>query len=137
MRRPSFPFLVLATVLALLLPLEQAHCLWMGLGALTQAAAPMAKMAGDHSCCRGPAASHGPAQAPECACLKLPTAAVPYPIVVASPRPLPVLFAMLVPSPGVAPAAWTTAPLPAPDVGGPPPLASPRALASRAPPLCA
>ena len=29
MRRPSFPFLVLATALALLLPLEQAHCLWM------------------------------------------------------------------------------------------------------------
>lgn len=135
MRRPSFPFLVIATVLALLLPLEQAHCLWMGIGARPAAASAM--MAPDHSCCRGHAAAHGRPATPECACLQLPTAAVPHALVVATPRLMPATFAILISSPGLAPAAEITAPLPAPDVGGAPPPVAPRALAARAPPRCA
>jgi hypothetical protein len=81
--RRSFPFLAIALLLALLLPLEQAHCLWMGTGtSRTPHHGAMVKMAADHSCCRGHARTRAAA---ECACLQLPHASVPATVAVESP----------------------------------------------------
>src|SRR5262245_88406 len=82
-----------AFALALLLPLEASHCMWMG--ATATAATPKAKVtasADPHDCCAGPDApasedSPGPARdVPplQCLCLELPPATT-SPVVVTPP----------------------------------------------------
>ena len=137
MRRLPLQTIVLAALLAVLLPLEQAHCLWMGLGAPARTATASAMpMKADHSCCRGHAGHRG-GPAPECACLQLPQAAMPHAVSIGAPPAAPLACAVVV--------ALAFDP-PAPDRGaargGPPPDAGsaplpilPAAHGLRAPPL--
>jgi hypothetical protein len=97
MRRSSLPFLVLAVALALLLPLEQAHCMWMG--PASRSAASRAPMAADHACCTGHAASQTDHATTECPCLRLPPAAIAQAVTIASPGPSVLALAHIVRKP--------------------------------------
>jgi hypothetical protein len=88
-----------AFALALLLPLEASHCLWMG-SATATSPANVEAAADPHACCAGPdapassASPMAPARhvpAPQCLCLELPPAA-PSPVVV---TPVPARAAAL------------------------------------------
>ncbi len=73
MKRRSFVIQLVALALAVLLPVESAHCAWM----MSPIAKTSAGMRADHACCRtAPAATSMPASpaksAPDCACLALP-----------------------------------------------------------------
>ena len=75
MKHRSFVIQLVALALAVLLPVESAHCAWM----MSPIAKTSAGMRADHACCRtAPAASSGSASpvksAPACACLALPQA---------------------------------------------------------------
>ena len=84
MKRMSLPSLVIAFSLALLLPIELAHCVWMGVPRSTTAG-PMATSL-SHACCRAaanarqgqPASSSTPAS--HCTCIQLPLVTLPSPI---------------------------------------------------------
>jgi hypothetical protein len=136
--RRSFPFLVIALMLALLLPLEQAHCLWMG-SATSRAPhhGAMVKMAADHSCCRGHARPRSN-DADPCACMLLPHAAVPATIAVASPASVAVTFVVPAAIASlVAPDAIERARPPDPGRERPPLDLEPGAQLLRAPPTLA
>ena len=69
MKRLSTWFSTVALFLAVLIPVEQAHCAWMNM----RAPAPKAGCAKGHECCakpEQPAPVHGAAA--ECLCMKLP-----------------------------------------------------------------
>ena len=113
---PPLALRMLAIAIAVLLPLESAHCLWMK----APRATPHSSASANHACCPAPASR--PASA--CPCLELPPAALTA-LVVAPPLERAV---------AVAPAAVDAAPIarvalgivvPAdetpPDVSAPPP----------------
>lgn len=137
MRRLSGVSWVVAVLLAVLLPLEQAHCLLMPLQARVNPA-PCAAPAPDHSCC-GPAraAQPQPTKSPDaCPCIQLPAGTVP-PAVDTNPKQV---------SSGLVGLTWTSllaapraaaAPAPAPDIGSPPLPIACDAHGLRAPPLSA
>lgn len=75
MHRRSFVIQLVALALAVLLPVEAAHCAWM----MSPIAKTATGMRADHACCRTtPAKSSAPSApqkaAPDCACLSLPQA---------------------------------------------------------------
>ena len=75
MKRRSFVIQLVALALAVLLPVESAHCAWMMLPIAKTAAG----MRADHACCRTTpvkpsAPSTSQQSAPDCACLSLPQA---------------------------------------------------------------
>jgi hypothetical protein len=136
MKRLSGPWVVLAVLLAALLPIEQAHCLWMPAPARTTAAAAAATCTGStHACCAPAPSSRSSHRSPptECPCIQLPQGALPS----AATVPSPSLSAL-----AIVPMAWALAafvavpaPVPAPDVGGPPLPIACDAHGMRAPPL--
>jgi len=133
MSRTRIPFLAVALLLAVLMPLEQAHCLWMGVGARPAAAHAAAPL---HACCAARAAAHGGAHArtlPPCLCDQLPAGSLPAAIA----APAPTVAGVALP-PAVAflaePAAVRTDVDPALDVGSPPLPDDPGAHGLRAPP---
>jgi hypothetical protein len=130
--RATLSIRIASLLLAALLPLGQAHCLWMS-GA--RAATCERSTAAAHSCC-APAATR-PAPPPaaggeSCPCFELPeattpsTSTVPRPeaatLAVAADEPVP-------PGPAPALAPWTP-----PDTGPPPSRAASGAHGLRAPP---
>jgi len=85
MKRMSLPTFVIAISLALLLPIELAHCVWMGFpphGVQGTAAASVA-----HACCR--AAANAPPASPSaprtCTCIQLPVVTLPNHVTVDVP----------------------------------------------------
>jgi len=141
MKRMPIPSLLLAAALAVLVPLEQAHCMWMG---LEKHAAPVATAAHTgHECCDSPASpatdhheqpagtSHG------CLCELLPAAALPPAIIAAPHTPSATPIAVVSVSLGLAPASIDTEAASALDIGSPPPLDDPGAHGLRAPPVSA
>jgi hypothetical protein len=136
MKRKPAVYGIVAALLAVLLPLEQAHCAWMNFQPPVSASGE--RSGGDHSCCASSDAPQKTAPAPlECACVKLPAAALTTDVVSASAplaaspiAELPEVAATFIP--GSAPAL--RAPL---DVGSPPLPDDPGAHGLRAPPLSA
>ena len=125
------PGILIAVLLAALLPLEQAHCLWMGVPARTSATATMSP---DHRCCSrsAPAVPRNDDKA-ECSCIQLPAGTLPPSVVVSSaPSSTPLASNEATAAPE--PRALLVAPVPALDVGSPPLLADPGAHGLRAPP---
>ncbi len=141
MKRMPIPNLVLAAVLALLLPLEQAHCVWMG---FEKHAAPVATSAPTgHECCESPSSpapdhhkqpagkSHG------CVCEQIPTAALPTLFTAGTEAPSVTSIAMLTVPSVIAQVSIVTETVPALDVGSSPLLNDPGAHGLRAPPVSA
>jgi hypothetical protein len=138
MKRMPIPHIALAVALALLLPLEQAHCAWMG---LQKHAAPVAGTATSaHACCASPVkpAPSQPAQggAPaQCMCQQLPPAAMPAtPASGGAALSVMSLAALAVPS-FIAPVPSPARTVLALDVGSPPLPDDPGAHGLRAPPV--
>jgi hypothetical protein len=130
--------LVLAASLAVLLPLEQAHCAWMGLE--KQASRSAGGMSPDHSCCR-PLAKSMPHRGPQpeaasqgCMCEQLPKGAIPAAIALGLEAPTVTSFAMPTAPSLHPPVSIVTETVPAPDVGWPPPPHVTAAHGLRAPP---
>jgi hypothetical protein len=127
--------LVLALALAVLLPLEQAHCMWMG---LQRHASPVAAKPAVHACCAArAAASHtapAPARGSACSCPQLPSIVVPASLRLAVATPVAALLAPPA-APAIAePVAFVAEPFGVPDTGVPPGPGAPRAHGLRAPP---
>jgi hypothetical protein len=135
MKRMSRSFVVLAALLAVLMPLEQAHCAWMG---LEKRATVVAQPPG-HACC-APTAPSQPqdTRSPAgCVCVQLPLGSLTAGISSAQVLQPISPAVMLTPAPLI---AWTMtieAPAPALDVGSPPLPVDLGALGPRAPPLSA
>jgi hypothetical protein len=126
----------LAALLAVLMPLEQAHCAWMGLG--NHASAVARNAPSNHDCC-APAQSScpQPTKAPaNCPCVELPQASLP-----AGVAPAQLITAasavLLTLAPAITLDATIDAPAPALDVGSPPLPVDLGAHGLRAPPLSA
>lgn len=137
MKRLRSTWAVLAVVLAALLPLEQAHCLWMAPASGKAACAP-ASESSDHSCC-APAPNTGPQHqsAPsDCPCIQLPSGTLPA---ATAPTWLPAsqLVAWVEVTTFLTAEPAVSAPAPALDVGSPPLLIAVDAHGLRAPPLSA
>ena len=132
MNRPRALFTSLATLLALLMPLEQAHCAWMGL----EQQASAASMPASHECCAPAAPEQEPSgNCPDCSCLQLPSASVPAQVgSLDIPTCSPVT---VVASTTGIPLSNRQAPAPALDVGSPPLSVDLGAHGLRAPPLSA
>jgi hypothetical protein len=141
MRRMPIPNLVLAAMLALLLPLEQAHCAWMGLQ--THAAPAAATSPTGHECCASPTTSEPDPQAqPErasqgCACELLPSGTLPAVIASGVEAPPVTSLAVLTVPSVIAPVPVSTETVPALDVGSSPLPDDPGAHGLRAPPVSA
>jgi hypothetical protein len=151
MKRTRIHQLVLAITLAVILPLEQGHCAFMGLqnhgapccamasaaptSAAKHAAAPM------HACCAKAAARSrvpGPPAIPSsCLCAQLPIGTLPSVSISIHELQPTTLLAAIPAASFVAPVSVQSEIQPALDVGSPPLLNSPGALASRAPPVSA
>jgi hypothetical protein len=140
MRRVPIPNLVLAATLALMLPLEQAHCAWMGVRwpAVPLVAATAA--ASDHACCK-PHPATGPNQPaqPEqgsrgCICEQLPTGVIPQVSLAGPEAPSVTALAEHTAPAGSAPVSELREAIPALDVGSPPLSDDPGAHGLRAPP---
>jgi hypothetical protein len=142
MRRVSTPNLVLAATLALIIPLEQAHCAWMGWG---WQAAPVAAMASDsgHACCRPHTATRHrkPAQPDTgsrgCVCEQLPAGTMPQVSLAGTEAPSVTAFAEHTTRSGCAQVSDVRETIPALDVGSPPLPDAPCTHGLRAPPAWA
>jgi hypothetical protein len=130
--------LVLAVSLAVLLPLEQAHCAWMGLE--KSASRSSGKMLPGHECCRSLATSmphRGPspkAPAPGCMCEQLPKGALPSAVLLDSDTPSVTAFMLPAVAAVLSPVSIVTETVPALDVGCSPPPHATAAHGLRAPP---
>ncbi len=88
MKRMSLPSLVIAISLALLLPIELAHCVWMGVP--QQGVQGTVGTSVAHACCRAganarsarPASSSAPRT---CTCIQLPEVTLPSHVTVDAP----------------------------------------------------
>lgn len=80
MNRMPIPSLMLAILLALLLPLEQAHCVWMG---LQSQGVRQSSTLGGHACCAKASSSrNAPGEQRKtspaaCTCIQLPPVTLP------------------------------------------------------------
>jgi len=130
--------MVLAVALAVLLPLEQAHCLWMPSPSMANPCAPV-QSAMDHGCCAAAqpakAASHRH-EPSRCPCIQLPSGTLPAATVQASsPTAQPAAVSGTHALPALS--EFVPALAPAPDVGSPPLPVGCGAHSLRAPPLSA
>jgi hypothetical protein len=123
----------MALLLAVLLPLAQAHCVVMG--APEAPGSARGPMKADHSCCApAPAASPEHAKpADSCPCLQLPPGTLPQ-AVLAAPTTPAALFALVATATSALTVAVAEAPAPALDIGSPPLPDDPGAHGLRAPP---
>lgn len=133
MKRLPLPGLVVAVTLALLLPLEQAHCAWMGLQQRASSSASTAS----HACCEPGGNADVPAPEPPagCSCLALPSVTLPAIAGMATDVPtaavlLPAAPDDLLTSPTVASESVSAL-----ESGSPPLPPRARAYPPRAPPL--
>jgi hypothetical protein len=133
MKRLAGSWAVVAVMLAALLPLQQAHCLWMS--RMTPVAA--ATHGKCHSgCCAASTGTHQQHRAgrPECPCLELPSSTLPA----AVPAPAPPMAAPLAVSATatiLATQPTITAYAPVVELGSPPLPIDCSAHGLRAPPL--
>jgi hypothetical protein len=141
MRRMPIPSLVIAVTLAVLLPLEQAHCAWMG---LQKHVAPVAATAPlGHECCESapaPETDHHskPEGVPQgCTCAQLPVVTLPTVVAAGSDAPPVTSIAVLTVLSVIVPVSMVTETVPALDVGSPPLPDDPGAHGLRAPPVSA
>ena len=142
MNRVKLARVMLAALLVVVLPLEQAHCACVAMAQRgSQAMAPAAAPACHASCCASHAAGHGTrhtSSAPStrgCPCEKLTATELPVVLAVAhADAPAPVFAPLPIADP-IEPRAASIATVPALDVGTPPPLIDPGAHGLRAPPL--
>jgi hypothetical protein len=143
MKRVPIPNLVLAATLALIIPLEQAHCAWMGLRwhAVPQVAATAATSG--HACCSPHTApgQHHPAQREKdsrgCICEQLPTGVMPQVSLAGAVAPSVTALAEHAAPAGSAPVSEVRETIPALDIGSPPLPDDPGAHGLRAPPAWA
>ena len=138
--------LALATALALLMPLESAHCAFMGFGRPSPVAQSGA--AESHECCESPAAATSnqpskpdrPAQDPcssACACIQLP-AGIPAAAIAQIDAPISATSLIVAGSTFTdVPRTITTERVAALDIGSPPLPEDPGAHGLRAPPVSA
>ncbi len=141
MRRMRIPNLVLAATLALLLPLEQAHCAWMG---LQKHAAPVsATSTTGHACCGSatacvPLHHSQPKHIPQaCRCAQIPLAKLPTAFVYGGEAPSVSSLVVLTAPSVIAPVSFVTEIVPALDVGNSLLPDDPDAHGLRAPPASA
>lgn len=141
MRSMPIPSLVIALTLAVLLPLELAHCAWMGLERHTEPVAATASTG--HECCEAPPAPgsdhHSGAEAvPQgCTCAQLPAFTLPTVLAAFSvDSPLTPIAVLTVPA-AITQVSIVTEPVPALDVGSTPLRDDPGAHGLRAPPVSA
>lgn|SRR5262245_15218675 len=132
MRRSPIPFVALALMLAVLMPLEQSHCAWMGLQ--KRASSPMPST---HACCAKSTPRPQDTSCPNgCACIELPSA---LPLAATTVRPAAAPIAVVHPH-AIQVAALDPsrlAPAPSLDVGSPPLPIDLGAHGLRAPPFSA
>ena len=137
MRRMSRPVVVLATLLAVLMPLEQARCAGIGMGR-SAATVGHACAASNQGCCAA-GHSHSPKQATTratCDCVQTPLGTVP--LDVAGTLLFSFDCSIVLPStPSIVPVASTEGPARAIDLGSPPLLIDLGAHGLRAPPVSA
>ncbi len=130
--------LVLAISLAVLLPLEQAHCAWMGLE--KSASRGSRAMSPGHECCRSlaksvPNGGPRPKSAPQaCMCETLPKGAMPAVVLLDADAHSLASFVTPAVASVVSPVAIVTETVPALDVGCSPPPHATAAHGLRAPP---
>ena len=130
MKRLRGPWIALALALSALLPLVQAHCMFMPLEARAAAAE-----APSHGCCdSAPAQDTAPCGPTECACFQLPPSTVPAVTAATAPTAGPPL-AVLDATTAATPRPGSSAPAIAPDVGSAPLPIAVHAHGLRAPPL--
>ena len=138
MRRAPLPILVLTVTLALILPLEQAHCAWMG---WQWHAAPLAATTtSGHACCTPHAAAgrnqqaqpQKPARA--CVCPQIPAGSLPQASLVGTAAPSVTAFTEHSAPSGSEPVLAVRETVPSLDVGSPPLPHEPGAHGLRAPP---
>ena len=135
------PKSVLAATLALLLPLEQAHCAFMGFQHHRTTAATVAPSS--HGCCeqrpaQQPDHHSGPVPLPfGCACAQLPAGTLPPALTAALEMPAQASVAVPTVAAVVAAAAVTDETVLALDIGNPPLPDDPGAHGQRAPPYSA
>ena len=137
MKRMTKPVAVLATLLAVLMPLEQAHCAWMSIER-NAAKVGGSCTASNHNCCAAghPRSAKQAAAPATCACAQVPLGTLP---VDAAGTHLVSFdcFASLPSTPSVVRMASNAAPPLAPDIGSPPLLFDLGAHGLRAPPVSA
>lgn len=137
MTRMSRPAVVLATLLAVLMPLEQAHCAWMGMER-NAAKVGGARAAQNHDCCAaGHSHSPKPPTAPvACACARIPLGTLPLELV--GTHVVSVACSIVLPStPSIVPVASIEESARTLDIGSPPLLIDLGARGLRAPPVSA
>ena len=137
MRRLSRPFVVLAALFTVLMPLEQAHCAWMGLE--KRASATTRNVPSGHDCCAPTARPQSqPTETPAgCPCVQLPLGSLPASTTSAQILPTVTSAITLTPPPAITPFLAIEAPAPALDIGSPPLPVDLGAHGLRAPPLSA
>ena len=135
MRRVSRSFVALAALLAVLMPLEQAHCAWMGL----ERRASVVAQPSEHACCAptAPAQPQSTKSPADCVCLQLPLGSLAAGITSTEVLPPITSAVTLASAPVIAPTVTIAAPAPALDVGSPPLPVDLGARGLRAPPLAA
>jgi len=129
-----------AILLAVLVPLSQAHCLWMAFGEQPTSAS-LAQGVGCHACCPAALPDSPPEvptpsdrAIPECPCFELPTGSLPLnPSIL--PAPAAPLLATVVVVPSIPSTETIEAPAPALDIGVPRTTPIVGAHGLRAPPL--
>jgi hypothetical protein len=130
--------LVLAISLAVLLPLEQAHCAWMGLE--KSASRSSGAMSPGHECCRSLGSSmphRGPqpkTTSPGCMCEQLPKGALPSAVLLDTDASSVTAFVLPTVASVLSPVSMVTETVPALDVGCIPPPHATSAHGLRAPP---
>jgi hypothetical protein len=141
--RPVFG--ILAVLLAVIMPLEQAHCAWMtwdrpAASGLSHAGTAAADSHGgvDHSCCaKSRSQAQHTATPPSCLCERIPPASLTTHVDFGG-RPHTASLVVLISEVEASLAlSLTRAPAPALDVGSPPLPVDPGAHGLRAPPLSA
>lgn len=141
MSRISIPSLVIAVTLAGLLPLELAHCAWMG---FQMHGVPLATTtAVGHACCEAPPTGEpehhsGSEDVPQgCTCAQLPVVTLPTVLSARTIAPSVTSIAVLTVPAAIAPVSIVMETVPALELGSPRLRDGPGAHGSRAPPVSA
>ena len=128
--RPVFG--IVAVLLAVIMPVEQAHCAWMTYERAAASASPHA--GSGHSCCAASSAQPRTATPPSCLCERIPPGTLTTHD--SGSRPQATAVVAIVPETQESLVlGYTRAPAPALDIGSPPLPDDPGAHGLRAPPL--
>lgn len=150
MKLRPIPHLLVALALAVILPLEQARCAWMGMGSTAGACSATAAFAAApastgtspaHACCRAQSAcsarSNRAAAPVQCLCAQIPAGTLPATLTLGAASSSQLFIAAAIAREFSAPVSLERESLPALDIGSPPLPSAVGAHLLRAPPVSA